>query len=176
MAHSQLPPLGGEGPAEEPAHDAASQVPPAAFDGEAVAHAPAAEGAAAAAAQVPPPVAEAVVHFFACAECGKQFPTQRGLLCHGTHAHGRKRPSACFVVTSVCPGCGNDYRTRARAMEHVERGSHRCRVAVLESGLAPADPALVAAADEADRVHRRQARQAGVSELAGPPAILHRGV
>ena len=112
---------------------------------------------------------------FACQECGKEFLSQRGLLCHGTHAHGRQRPSAAFVLGPICPGCGNNYRTRARAMEHVERGSARCRTAVLEAGLVPADPVAVAAADDADRIRRRQARQAGLSELAGPPAILHRG-
>jgi hypothetical protein len=112
---------------------------------------------------------------FACETCGKEFRSQRGLLCHGTHAHGRQRPAAAFVLGPVCPGCGNNYRTRARALEHVERGSAKCRVAVLESGMPPAEPAAVAAADDADRIRRRQARQAGVSELAGPPAILHRG-
>jgi hypothetical protein len=124
----------------------------------------------------PVPAGVPVQQAFACQECGKEFLSQRGLLCHGTHAHGRQRPSAPFVLGPICPGCGNDYRTRARAMEHVERGSARCRTAVLESGLVPADPVAVAAADDADRIRRRQARQAGLSELAGPPAILHRGV
>ena len=44
-------------------------------------------------------------------------------------------------------------------------------VALLRAGF----DAAVAAADDADRIRRRQARQAWVSELAGPPAILHRG-
>ena len=160
--------------AEEPA---ASQLPPAAAAEEAAGHLPPAGGVVAAAALEPPPVAVDDVHAFVCTVCGKQFASQRGLMCHGTHAHGRQRPSACFVVTSVCPGCGNDYRTRARAMEHVERGSVRCRLAVVEGGmgLVPHDPAVVAAADDADRMLRHQARKAGRSELAGPPARLHRG-
>ena len=115
---------------------------------------------------------------FECTACSKRFATSRGLKCHGTHAHSRQRPASCFVVRSVCPGCGNDYRTRLRALEHVERGSARCRVAVLGGGLGlvPHDPAVVAAADAADRAWRHQARKSGVSELAGPPARLHRGV
>ena len=133
--------------------------------------------AEAAAGQLPPAVGIAVVPEFVCAECGKHFASNRGLQCHGTHAHGRQRPSARFVVTAVCPGCGNDYRTRLRAMEHVERGSARCRAAVLEGGLGlvPHEPVVVAAADAADRTWRHQARKAGVSELAGPLARLHRG-
>jgi hypothetical protein len=113
---------------------------------------------------------------FACTECDKSFATRRGLMCHGTHAHARQRPAARFVVSSVCPGCGNDYRTRVRALEHVERGSVRCRAAVLDGGLGllPHDPEVVAAADSADRILRRQARAAGRSELAGPPALLLR--
>ena len=115
---------------------------------------------------------------FVCTVCSKRFATSRGLKCHGTHAHSRQRPASCFVVSSVCPGCGNDYRTRLRALEHVERGSARCRVAVLGGGLGlvPHDLAVVAAADAADRVWRHQARISGVSELAGPPARLHRAV
>ena len=27
-----------------------------------------------------------------CGECGKRFATARGVKCHATHAHGRKRP------------------------------------------------------------------------------------
>ena len=98
-------------------------------------------------------------------------------MCHGTHAHARQRPSAKFVVSSVCPGCGNDYRSRVRAMEHVEQGSVRCRFAVLEggSGMLPHGLEVVAAADAADRILRHQASKAGISELAGPPARLHRG-
>ena len=42
-------------------------------------------------------------------------------------------------------------------------------------GLVPADPAVVAAADAADRNWRRQARIRGVSELAGPPALVRSG-
>ena len=73
--------------------------------------------------------------------------------------------------------CGNDYRTRLRALEHVERGSAVCRQAVPGGGLGlvPADPAVVAAADDADRIWRYQARTEGRSELAGPPALVHRG-
>ena len=112
-----------------------------------------------AAVQLPPadgaagPTVEAAgVPVFVCTVCDKQFATHRGLQCHGTHAHSRQRPAARFVVTSVCPGCGNDYRTRLRAMEHVERVSARCRAAVLEGGLGlvPHEPAVVAAADAAD--------------------------
>ena len=39
----------------------------------------------------------------------------------------------------------------------------------------PADPAVVAAADDADRIWRHQSRTEGRSELAGPPALVHRG-
>ena len=120
---------------------------------------------------------EPAVVSFACAVCDKQFASRRGLMCHGTHAHKRQRPAARFVVTSICPGCGNDYRTRLRALEHVERGSALCRQAVIGGGLGlvPADPVVVAAADDADRIWRRQARAEGRSELAGPPALVHRG-
>ncbi len=96
-----------------------------------------------------------------CAECGKHFSTVRGLDCHVTHAHGRKRPATAFVVSSICPGWGDDYRTRFWALEHVERGSAACRAAVLEGGLVPHPPALVAAADVADRAWRHQARLKG---------------
>ncbi len=79
------------------------------------------------------------------------------------------------MINSVCAACGNDYRTRLRALENVEMGSAVCRRAVLEGGLVPHRPAVVAAADAADRVWRHQARVRGVSELAGPPAIVRRG-
>ena len=61
-----------------------------------------------------------------------------------------------------------------RALEHVERGSKVCRAAVLEGGLAPQPPEVVAAADAADKAWRRQARLSGVPQLAGPPAIVKR--
>jgi hypothetical protein len=163
--------VSGEAEAGAEVHDeagedeAAVQVhPPAAAD------VPAAPAAAAGA------VEPAEVNF-ACTVCDKQFASRRGLMCHGTHAHKRQRPAACFVVTSICPGCGNDYRTRLRALEHVERGSAVCRQAVPGGGLGlvPADPAVVAAADAADRNGRHQARPRGVSELAGPPALVRRG-
>jgi hypothetical protein len=62
--------------------------------------------------------------------------------------------------------------------EHVERGSARCRQAVLGGalGLEPHDSAVVSAADAADRTWRHQARIQGVSELADPPALVRRGV
>ncbi len=110
-----------------------------------------------------------------CEACGQVFRTKKGLMNHGTHVHGRKRPATQFVATSVCPGCGNDFRTRLRALAHVEQGSEACRVAVLESGLAPLPPDVVEAADAADRAWRHQARIEGRRELAGPPAIIRRG-
>jgi len=127
-----------------------------------------------AAADVPMPPAAAEEPAPQCEECGKVFASLRALKCHGTHAHGRKRPAAAFVVSAICPACGNDYRTRLRALEHVERGSARCRLAVLEGGMVPHSPEVIAAADAVDREVRRHARAQGVSVYAGPPAILRR--
>ena len=167
----------GEQHPQEAAAGPPDELPHPAGAVEAAAPAPHAAEAEAPAEPALAPAGGDEAHVFACTDCGKRFATKRGLMCHGPHAHARQRPSARFVVTSVCLACGNDYRTRVRAMEHVERGSVRCRIAVVEGGmgLAPHEPAVVAAADEADRVLRRQARSAGVSELAGPPARLHRG-
>ena len=153
------------------------QLPLAVAADEAAVHVPPAGGAEAGAGQVPPLAAVAAELAFACTVCDKQFTSKRGLLCHGTHAHARQRPSARFVVTFVCPGCGNDYRTRLRAMGVCSVQGCCVGLAVVEGGmgLVPHDPAVVAAADDADRMLRHQARKAGRSELAGPPARLHRG-
>ena len=122
----------------------------------------------------PAPARAAVEAELNCPECGRRFRSAGAVLCHRTHAHGRRRPAAAFVLSSVCPACGNDYRTRLRCLEHVERGSLRCRSAVLGGGLMPQPAAAVLAACEADRLLRRQARLQGVHERAGPPAIIHR--
>ncbi len=109
---------------------------------------------------------------FACPNCGRQLASAMAVTCHATHAHGRKRPAHAFKTTSVCPACGNDYRMRLRALEHVERGSKVCRLAVLGGGMLLRPPVEVAAADAADQQWRRSARQRGVADLAGPPALV----
>jgi hypothetical protein len=111
---------------------------------------------------------------FACPDCGRQFASAMAVKFHAAHVHGRKRPVHAFVTTSACPACGNDYCTRLRALEHVERGSKVCRQAVMGGGMLPRPPEEVAAADGADQQRRRSARQHGVADLAGPPAPVRR--
>jgi hypothetical protein len=108
---------------------------------------------------------------FVCYDCGASFGSAVAVRCHAKHGHGRHRPAHPF---GVCPACGNDYRTRLRYLEHVERGSKVCRAAVLGGGSAPRPAEEVAAADAAAREWRRLSRASGISELAGPPAIVVR--
>ena len=109
-----------------------------------------------------------------CVQCGKVFPSSRALLAHQAVAHQRRRPARDFVVTRFCPVCKGDYRSRLRAMAHVERGSVLCRQA-LDSGQIPrADPQVVREADDRDAAARRKARADGTCVTAGLPYIKGR--
>ncbi len=85
--------------------------------------------------------------------------------------HGSLRPAHAFVTSSICPACGNGYRTRLLAWENVERCSKVRRQAVWGGGMLPRPPCEVEAAYAVDRAWRQQARERGVANLAGPPAI-----
>ena len=70
---------------------------------------------------------------FLCPECGDVFPEHGKLKCHRGKAHGVRWPAARFVRDGVCPHCRVNFHCRARAMAHLEKGSRRCREALMEA-------------------------------------------
>ena len=108
-----------------------------------------------------------------CMQCeaAPVFPSYRAYAMHRTVLHGVRRDVRHYIVGTRCPACGVDYRQRIRALEHLHGRSKRCR-AMMEAGLLPRFPEPeVAAADAADRAHRRASNRAGIGIMAGPPCI-----
>ena len=76
------------------------------------------------------------------------------------------------VIGGTCPVCSQDFRHRLRVLHHLRPRKGKagtCRAEVLTGRfLGMHSPEEVAAADEADRLHRRTCRRAGIHILAGP--------
>jgi hypothetical protein len=106
-----------------------------------------------------------------CAQCGKDFKNKAALHMHERHAHGRTRLAKEFVLTGLCPSCGTNYHTRQRAIHHISIAAPRCRQAMLEGRLPRHTAEQVAEADKLETEARKLARKAGVSCMAGPPAV-----
>ena len=60
------------------------------------------------------------------------FSNTRALNTHQMKVQGLRREARFFVDTGLCPACGHDYITRARALEHVTR-RRQCSVAISPS-------------------------------------------
>ena len=118
----------------------------------------------------PPEQVVAVRERPTCYDCGRCFETLAGLKMHQRVVHGMRRPGHRFVLDGRCPACGGDYHTPLRALEHLERGSARCRAVLDAGGLVALDDETLAAADSLDRWERRGARAVGRHERGGLPA------
>jgi hypothetical protein len=113
---------------------------------------------------------------FLCGICAATFGTPGGVATHRLKAHPASAPEPQMLRDSVlggtCPVCSQDFRHRLRVLHHLRarRGAiGLCRAEVLTGrflGLHSVEE--VAAADEADRLHRRACRRAGIHILAGP--------
>ena len=113
---------------------------------------------------------------FLCGLCLATFSTPGGVATHRRKVHPASAPHPQLLHESVidgsCPVCGLDFRHRLRVLHHLrERNgvAGPCREEVLTGrflGLHSID--VVSAADEADRLHRRACRRAGIHILAGP--------
>ena len=106
-----------------------------------------------------------------CHECTKTFKTHQGLQSHRARVHQWRHPLRAFVPTSVCPVCQYDFRSRLRALQHVQRSSTRCRQAIESGAVSPADPEVLLQADREEQEWRVSCREAGVSPLSGPPCL-----
>ena len=93
------------------------------------------------------------------------------MLAHRTRKHGHRIAARLFIGSGFCPGCRFDHHSRVRCLRHVQR-SPACRD-FLEIGSVPSlSLEEVSALDLADRALRKQAKRAGRSEFAGPPAVF----
>ena len=111
---------------------------------------------------------------FTCSECAvteekSDFDSQKALDSHARAKHGVRCEVRCFAPESgKCPVCKAVLCTRLRLIAHLSDkrvGRDRCRNAVLSGSVTPLAPASVLRLDEADRVARRLAQQAGKSHV-----------
>ena len=107
---------------------------------------------------------------FLCGVCDAVFTTAAGANTHRGRVHrcGSIVSMKPFVVSSVCPVCQVDFRSRVRAVHHLRwrADSHSvCRTAILDGAVLPASPAALAEADAADQATRRAARLLGSGPL-----------
>ena len=108
---------------------------------------------------------------FACSECTSRFPSQRALKAHQAAKHGRRRLSSSYIADGRCPFCTANFHTRLRCLAHVDRGSLRCRMAMLAGAAPVLTDAQIAAAEANDRAVVAAAKRAGTWSNSGPPAI-----
>ena len=112
-------------------------------------------------------------HPFPCslcpAEATRVFSNTRALNSHQMKVHGLRREARFFVDTGLCPACGHDYITRARALEHVTR-RRECSVAIHDHPrLSDERVAQLDASDAAlARVARHQGHARPLATIAGP--------
>ena len=71
--------------------------------------------------QVPSPASS-----WPCYECGMTFKTSKALASHQARSHQKERLSGRYVKDGNCSFCGAFFRTRRRAMHHVDFGSKAC--------------------------------------------------
>ena len=93
---------------------------------------------------------------------------------HRVVCHGYANPLRRVVWSEVCPCCGGNFGTRARAIHHISFSAVRCRMAAEEGLLPRVDDATFLELERQDTVARREARKQGVSHiLALTPATRH---
>ena len=107
---------------------------------------------------------------FLCVDCGHEARTLARLKLHRLRVHGVRRAARQFVVDSVCPACGGDFRSRLRVLKHLERGASACQAALASGRLPVFSAEAIAAADATDALARRAAKDRGVWPESGPPA------
>ena len=108
---------------------------------------------------------------FACADCGKQFGTKRGLWLHEVVVHQRVAAAAFYARGSICPVCKYDFRTRPRLITHLTRGSLRCVLACKLGTVEPMTQDEHVAETVATAAAWRDAKSRGASLLVGLPCI-----
>jgi transposase-like protein len=99
-----------------------------------------------------------------CDLCDMTFETPAALQVHKRHKHQHRARERDLVTGSVCAVCGNDYRTRFRAIQHL-RSVYACKAAV-DRGDVPRRPQVEI--DAADAVEG--SKQGARSRLKGPHA------
>ena len=71
-----------------------------------------------------------------------------------------------FVPTSVCPVCLCDFRSMLRVLQHAQKGSPKCRPAILDGLIEPASAEALVEADKAEQEWRVHCRKAGLAILS----------
>ena len=66
-----------------------------------------------------------------CSECGKQCKNSQSLAAHRFSKHGIKRVTRQHVAGTHCIACLMQFHERERLIQHLERGSKRCRAVVI---------------------------------------------
>ena len=106
-----------------------------------------------------------------CDECSRVCASAGGLAAHRARVHGHRAVEREVVLTSTCPACGTDFRTRRRARIHVRYGAAACRAALPAGVLLPGSADAVTAADAAQAAVAQADRRVSWSAGAGLPAI-----
>ena len=102
-----------------------------------------------------------------CLTCFACFSTEGRVAIHRAHAHDVSCALRERVRGSVCPFCGNDYRSRLRLRTHLIRGARSCVEQAMSLPILPLD-----VCEEEQRKERGEAsaaRKAGINPLKGPP-------
>ena len=91
-----------------------------------------------------------------CPECPHQcvlvFTSETARQAHRARAHGHRAMARDFVSDEQCPACGKVFGSRPMAIEHLQCRAQRCRRKMLDGLLSRPSAAVIAAADEHDRV------------------------
>ena len=104
-----------------------------------------------------------------CPECSRDrirvAATKEALVARKTRAHGMRNPARKHVLGTVCPACGQDFRTRPRVLQHLAYSSKRCSMQMRAGALPAFSDEEVRAADLKDRPAALQAARSGHGRL-----------
>jgi hypothetical protein len=100
-----------------------------------------------------------------CSQCPltrqRVFADARALNSHLARVHGVRRAARRFVSSGVCPACGLDFVTRARAIYHLQISSKQCRARMDAGELQQISPDIAAAIDKLDTAAAKASRREG---------------
>jgi hypothetical protein len=108
---------------------------------------------------------------FLCGVCDAVFSSAAGANTHCGRVHrcGSIVSMKQYVLSSACPICLVDFRSRVRAVHHLrlrDDANNTCRTAILNGAVLPASHAALAEADAEDKAIRRAASSIGSGPLA----------